>query len=64
MGNPLLNMLGNGQPNNNGSLLTQLIGMARKNDKSSMEKILSDIFAKNGRDFHTEFNDFMSKVRR
>lgn len=63
MGNPLLNMLGNGQPSNN-SLLAQLMGMARKNDKSSMEKILTDIFAKNGRDFHTEFKDFMSKVRR
>lgn len=64
MPNPMqlvMNML---QNNNNNPMFAQLIQMARKGDKVGIEQFARNFCNERGRNFDTEFPEFMKKFKK
>lgn len=49
--------------NNNNPLLTNLVNMAKKGDTKSVEEFARNIYKEQGRDFDSEFSEFMSNFK-
>lgn len=49
--------------NINDPQINELISLAEKNDTNSLTKIATDMFAKQGKNFNTEFSNFMSLLK-
>ena len=43
--------------------INELISLAEKGDTNSLTKIATDMFAKQGKNFDTEFSNFMSLLK-
>ena len=48
---------------NNNSMLTALMKMAKNGDENSIENFARNIFKEKGRDFDSEFSDFMKQIK-
>lgn len=52
------------QNNNiNDPMINELISCAKNGDNNKLTKIAEDIFSKRGKDFTTEFNNFMAMLK-
>lgn len=49
--------------NINDPQINELISLAEKGDMNNLTKIATDMFAKQGKDFGSEFSDFMSLLK-
>jgi hypothetical protein len=49
--------------NINDPMINELIGYAESGDMTSLTKVAEDVFAKQGKNFDTEFNNFMSLLQ-
>lgn len=49
--------------NINDPQINELISLAEKGDTNSLTKIATDMFAKQGKNFNTEFSNFMSLLK-
>lgn len=49
--------------NINDPQINELISLAEKGDTNSLTKIATDMFAKQGKNFDTEFSNFMSLLK-
>ena len=49
--------------NINDPQINELISLAEKGDTNSLIKIATDMFAKQGKNFNTEFSNFMSLLK-
>lgn len=49
--------------NINDPQINELISLAEKGDMNNLTKIATDMFAKQGKDFSSEFSDFMSLLK-
>ena len=49
--------------NINDPQINELISLAEKGDANSLTKIATDMFAKQGKNFDTEFSNFMSLLK-
>jgi hypothetical protein len=65
-------MLGNGSPKdmamnlikqNNNPIFNNLIEMANKGDTKGLEQFARNIFKEQGKNFDTEFNNFMNNFK-
>lgn len=62
-GNPKQIIMDNLLKNNSNPMITNLLNMAKNGDAKGVENFARNLFKDKGRDFDSEFADFMKQIR-
>ena len=62
-GNPQQIIMDNLLKNNSNPMITNLLNMAKNGDAKGVENFARNLFKDKGRDFDSEFSNFMKQIR-